>query len=169
MDKQERLMKLKEAQEKITNEIEELKNEIENEKPKCWKPVTGEKVWTWWYVANGPLSQVYLGAHDFHINKYEEGEYFPTKELCIEHHKEKIYKEQWRRLSIESGEDKNPWDGHHNHWYVWYDPRNSRLNIGALSYIKDANVHFVSYEAAENAIKEIGEENVKRYILGIKE
>ena len=169
MDKQERLSKLKEAQEKISNEIEELKNEIENEKPKYWRPVDGEWVWDWTYMVNIPMSQVYSAGNDTQDNKYAEGELFPTEELCEERHYEKVYKEKWKRLSIESGEDKNPWDGDHAHWYVSYNVANECLRMGPSYHTTDANVYFSSYEAAEKAIKELSEDNVKRYILGIKE
>ena len=169
MDKQERLSKLKEAQEKISNEIEELANEIENEKPKYWKPVDGERIWTWLYMFNEPAQTIYSDDNNTHKNKYAVGELFPTKELCIEHHKEKVYKERWKRLSIESGEDKNPWDGNHKHWYVSYNVRSESLVRTAFSLTKDNNVYFSSYEDVKDAIKEVGKDNVKRYILGIKE
>lgn len=169
MDKQERLLKLKEAQEKISNEIEELKNEIENEKPKYWKPVAGDEL-HYWHIAAGYDLVIYYDEDKMaHKRQYEAGELFSTKELCEEHQKERIYKEKWKRLSIESGEDKNPWDGDHAHWYVSYSVANECLRMGPSYHTTDANVYFSSCEAAENAIKEIGEDNVKRYILGIKE
>lgn len=104
-----------------------------------------------------------------HKRLYEAGEFFPTRELCREHQKERIYKERWKRLSIESGEDENPLDGVHEHWYVYYDVSHKCLSIDAICYMKSADVCFSSYEDAKDAIKEIGEDNVKRYVLGIKE
>ena len=169
MDTQERLEILKDAREKISNEIEELKKEIENKKPKYWKPVNGETVWSWFHVFDIPTAQVYMADSDVQNNECAEGELFPTKELCIEHHKEKVYKERWKRLSVESGEDENPWDGVHKHWCVYYSINTGELVPVCSLAAREADTYFTSCRLLEKAIRGLGKDNVKRYILGIKE
>lgn len=76
---------------------------------------------------------------------------------------------KWKRLSLEAGEAENPWDGKHEHYYVYWDSADKKIDNDYHDMWKDGQIFFPSEKSLKAAIDEIGEENVKKYILGVND
>lgn len=54
-------------------------------------------------------------------------------------------------------------------WYIYYSYTASKIYVGMATFARDSQLYFESKEKAEEAIKAVGEERVKKYYLGVKE
>ena len=135
--------------------------------PKVWEPKEGEKYWflnSW-----SEVKEVTYFDDTLSKRLLAFGNLFPTREAANEERKRKVMIARWKRLSIEAGEDDNSWDGEHHHWAVSWDYRGKRFQYFAYESSKYMNHHFPSADSLKAAIAELGEENVKKYILGVRE
>lgn len=98
----------------------------------------------------------------------EFGFWFPTKEEAEDERTRRKMLTKWKRLSIEAGEDENPWNGTSGHWFVFLDPK-SGIGYNYHQYIRHGLVTFPSKASLKAAVAELGEDKVKRYILGVRE
>ncbi len=133
---------------------------------KVWRPREGES-----YYRMNHAGDVWLGTwtnHKYDIAAYEIGNCFQTEEEAEEKVEELKVKAKWKRLSIESGEEENEWDGINLHWMCSYSYDSNGSKCISWTSHRYADIYFATKESLKNAIKEIGEDNVKRYILGIK-
>ena len=75
---------------------------------------------------------------------------------------------KWKRLAAKSwkvaGLDPR---SHAPRYYAYYGE--DAIRIGSMTYMRDECTRFATAAAVGSAISEIGEENVKKYILGIPE
>lgn len=72
-----------------------------------------------------------------------------------------------RRLSAESGEPDNPWDGDANHYFIVFDFSENRLAIDWVWNQCLPGIYFPTREAAKEAAEKIGAERLIKYWLGI--
>lgn len=103
------------------------------------------------------------------INRWDVGNVFHTQEEAAEEAKRRRILTEWKRLSIESGENENEWNGDNNHFCVYYNYSGGKLTVDCWYEQKRTEIYFATKESLLNAISEIGIPNVKKYILGIKE
>lgn len=96
------------------------------------------------------------------------GNCFRTREEAEEAKTRLQMQAKWKRLSLEAGEADNPWDGECGHWEVNYYV-NDGINYDRMTTCQDGVVHFPTKNDLKAAIAELGEENVKKYILGVTE
>ena len=137
-------------------------------KSKVWKPEDEQIVYR--ILADGEITTFkYFAQNGYCINIYNIGNIFPTPEAAKEELKRRKILKRWKDLSIESGEEENPWDGRHNHWYISYGISTKRLVCYSCANEYYEGSFFASKESLQAAVKEIGEDNVKKYILNIKE
>ena len=97
------------------------------------------------------------------------GNCFRTKEEAKEALTRLQMQTKWKRLSLEAGEADNPWDGEHKHYEVWYSDCWNEIRINYIYSGRYGTVTFPSEDSIKAAIAEIGEENVKKYILGVEQ
>lgn len=131
---------------------------------KVWKP----KLWDVYYAIDpgGEITQITYDT-DYDEDVLSMGNGFRTKaEAEFEVERRKILK-RWRDLSIASGEAENKWNGKNNHWYCYCNTYYKTIGFDYLGSCNGENTYFASRESLENAIAEIGEENVKKYILRV--
>lgn len=134
---------------------------------KVWKPEMNEKYWA--VIIDGSIV-FHLWKNDYFDNGvYNIGNCFRTEEEAKEEVTRLKMLKRWKDLSIDSGEEDNPWDGNTTHWYVFVSSYDKQICLGLVSGVCDANIFFPTKEACEAAVNELGEDNVKKYILGIKE
>lgn len=134
-------------------------------KSKIWKPEYGE-----YYLicSGGNIGRMLWYGDNSDKGAYEIGNVFPTKEEADEELTRRKILTKWKRLSIEAGEDENPWDGNHEHFFIYFDVVRDKLVTKAFTGVHMASIFFPSEESLDNAIEEIGEDNVKKYILDVK-
>ena len=53
--------------------------------------------------------------------------------------------------------------------YLFYDYEDHVISIGCVYYSKGNGIYFGSKEKAQEAIKAVGEDRIKKYYLGVKE
>lgn len=124
------------------------------------------------YVVNVWSSSVTRG--DVYMDEYlqrvdELGLWFPTREEAEEEITRLKMLTKWKHLSIEAGEADNPWDGKRWHWTVAWDSVDRSFYYQRYGCTVYATTFFPTVKSLKAAIAELGEDNVKKYILGVKE
>lgn len=147
-------MKTVKELETMLEELKKNKNSFEPT-PKGWKPKNGEKYW----VAHYNLSPTVFFNDEIHLSnpiiKYNR--IFKTKEEC------QLYCDVQRAFMDASREFKY----NSNNYYIWYDHVNKKIKHDCLFSVQHKDIYFDSEKTIENLINKFGEENIKRYYLGV--
>ena len=162
MTQQEYENKIKELQ----DEMEQLKAmKIEAEQPKRRKPEDNE---TFWYV--GYDGTVYNSDFGFDYEwLYLTGNCFKTKEEAEEYKKQIEYTARYKNYIEEHSEPLDWNDDVQVKWFVFYDNNQNKIDTYMRAMSKSQGVIYASSEQIIwDAIKEIGEDNFKKYVLGVK-
>lgn len=148
------------------NQLMKLVEKANEPKSKVWKPAKDGEYWCLW--CSGAVTR---DRYEMPVDVYrwELGNCFPTEEEAEEEATRRKMLVKWKRLSIEAGEEDNPWDGRNLHWAVSWDCEGKCFHYFAYENCKYPISHFPSSDSLKAAIAELGEENVKKYILGVKE
>lgn len=135
-------------------------------KSEVWKPEYGKQ---YWYIgwAGYVQSGAWLNNSD-QKDTYAIGNCFRTREEAEEEVTRRKMLKRWKDFSILSGEDDNPWDGTSKHYCACLNEEDN-VRVAYVMCVHDANTFFATRKACEEAVEELGEENVKKYILGVKE
>ena len=161
------------TQQEYENEIKELKERLEKleakiEEPqsKRWEPEHNEHYW----LIEGESIHESLWFNDADDNwRYLTGNCFKTKEEAEEYKKQIEYTARYKNYIEEHSE---PLDWHNESQYKYFPEfysNEGRINIDYYCTIKHQGVIYASSEQIiEDAIKEIGEDNFKKYVLGVK-
>lgn len=133
-----------------------------------WKPNYKDEVW---YISPTDCKAYcfYWDDDDNDKKLYAQGQVFRTKEEAEEEIIRRKTLKRWKDLSIESGENNNPWDGECFHHHVVWNYSTSSIHITPVTLTRDNSAYFATRDALIDALHEIGKENVKKYILNIKE
>lgn len=149
----------------LTTEERETVRRLAKKNKSYWMPEDGEPFWyinNAGYVEYGCFSYA-IPEHRFYL---EIGNCFRTEWEAEEALTRLKMQTKWKRLSLEAGEAVNPWNGKHKHWVVCFDNGLCYLDYTCANY---GTTHFPSRESLDSAVAELGEENVKKYILGVEE
>lgn len=143
-------------------------------KNKVWKPEENEKYYySYSYGSiefdifhNSNASGTYL-----HEERYAIGNCFKTKEeaeFALE--KQKVIMEL-KRFLLEHNEEEIDWSNINQYkYYLYFNHYENRICISACTYYTYTQcIYFTSSEIAQAAIKEIGEERIKKYYFEVKE
>lgn len=140
-----------------------------NEKSKVFVPEYGEK----YYIIDprGKIKCLPFGDDEYDEDCFSIGNCFETREetkFALE--KQKVYT-QLKRYAFEHNEGAIDWDDtKQEKWYINLDIKYKSLVITYNLTWKSINdVHFTSKEIAKNAISEIGEEKIKKYLFEVEE
>lgn len=102
--------------------------------------------------------------------RYNIGNYFKTEEEAEEYKKKLLYQQQYKDFIGEDLATKDDWkDGSVWKYYAYYDFYNRIIKFDYNFNTKDVSIHSKSKEKIEKFIKEIGEDNFKKYILEVEE
>lgn len=134
-------------------------------KSRVWAPKDGEKYW--FITTTDGIDDAYAG-NIISNQRWLIGNCFPTKEAAQEEVTRREMLTRWKRLSIEAGEEENPWDEISDHWFVFYDCGMQSLMHSTYCIVRTGDIFFPTKESLTAAIAELGEENVKKYILGVE-
>lgn len=140
-----------------------------NEKSKVFVPEYGEK----YYIIDprGKIKCLPFGDDEYDEDCFSIGNCFETREetkFALE--KQKVYT-QLKRYAFEHNEGAIDWDDtKQEKWYINLDIKYKSLVITYNLTWKSINdVHFTNKEIAKNAISEIGEEKIKKYLFEVEE
>ena len=145
--------------------IQFLNDEFEIiEEQKVWKPKDDER---YYYIdssaRNVGINETLNG--DFSLDKalYEVGNCFKTKEEAEKTlEKIKIYT-QLKRYAEEHNTEKIDWNKKKWRYYIQYNRDTQELSFDMYQYTQDiCQIYFTSKELCKQAIKEIGEDNIKK-------
>ena len=102
---------------------------------------------------------------------YQFGNYFKTlDEAKFAREKQYVY-QKLKDYALEHNTKEIDWDNYSlSKFCIAYDYHDNDLFIDDMQTVKYPNtVYFTSEKIAENAIKEIGEDNIKKYLFGVNE
>lgn len=158
-----------EEKEKFLELIEKTKAEtISKPIGKRWK---GKKNDTYYSITSeGDLVDDVENESAYDDSCYQFGNYFKTiDEADFAREKHFIY-QQLSDYALEHNTEAINWENfQQNKFCIAYDYQDNDLFIDVMQITKYPNtVYFTSEKIAENAIKEIGEDNIKYYLFGIE-
>lgn len=157
---------IKELQEKLAKA-----EKIKVDKPKRWKPQYDE---IYYYVepdGDVDFCKYMTTSYDrpFDDWQYLTGNCFKTVEEAVEHKKQIEYTARYKNYIEEHSEPIDWEDFNQNKYLAFFDFRNHSVSIDWGHLIKKQGTIYASSEQIIlDAIKEIGEDNFKKYVLGVK-
>lgn len=138
-----------------------------NKKSKVFVPEYGEK----YYIIDprGKIKCLPFGDDEYDEDCFSIGNCFETREetkFALE--KQKVYT-QLKRYALEHNEEEIDWnDIDKCKWCITKDC--GKLNVHCFCRIHFLNqIYFTSEEIAKNAIAEIGEDKIKKYLFEVEE
>jgi tRNA U34 5-carboxymethylaminomethyl modifying enzyme MnmG/GidA len=164
MTRQEYENELKELRERLekleTAKIEELQS-------KCWEPNENDMYWT--VGGAGDIDNVRWDNDNYDNWHYITGNCFKTEEEAEEYKKQIEYTARYKNYIEEHSE---PLDWSDDEQQKWKMSMNWSQNIIETTVNYNGKVQGAIYASSEqillDAIKEIGEDNFKKYVLGVK-
>lgn len=103
--------------------------------------------------------------------RYRFGNYFQTKEEAEFARKKQLIYQQLKDYALEHTTEEIDWDNQDQaKWLIKYDNRDKEMKyywVTSLIYINQ--IYFTSEKIARDAIEEIGEDNIKKYLFGVNE
>lgn len=160
------------TQQEYENKIKELEKQIEElkmakvEEPKRWKPNENERYHT---IDDSGDDCDLIWDNDRYDNwRYLTGNCFKTKEEAEEYKKQIEYTARYKNY-IEEHSELIDWDNDNQYKYYAYFLIGRRFEVASVSRCKSQGAIYSSSEQIIlDAIKEIGEDNFKKYVLGVK-
>ena len=155
---------LEEKIEELSAQIKALKSELKKETPKgeIWIPKEGE---FFWYVDE--FGEVY-GTTDRDYMKIGIGNCYPTEEKAEFEAQREKYTRLFRQYVEQHSEPLNWNIGCFNKWYVYYDYDTENIHFNVCASTRCMEVYGSSKEVMRDAVAFIGEDNVKKYVLGVE-
>lgn len=156
----------------LTDEEREILFKLVEKGNKSNKRWRGEKQDTYFSVSGcGDIINYIEYGYNNSEQSYKLGNYFETeKEATFTRDKQYIY-QKLKDYALEHNTKEIDWNNsHQNKWFISYNHINDELCIGSRQSVEFLNtVYFTSGEIAVNAIDEIGEDNIKKYLFGVEE
>lgn len=160
-------MKIEIELDNLTKEEQETVKRLAKKKKPYWVPKKGE---TYFLIDEfGFVSTEHNNGTNGDGFAISLGNCFRTREEAEEAITRFKMQTKWKRLSLEAGEAENPWDGGHLHYLAYWDCTNKKIGNDCHTQWINGATPFPSKESLQAAIAELGEENVKKYILGVEE
>lgn len=141
--------------EKTQKELEDLKKKTFEPTPKGWKPKNGERYWIAHYNLNPTVFIWDERAITNNIIKYNR--IFKTKEEC------QLYCDVQRAFMDVSRE----YVLNKYNYVLRYAHEGGEVFITPYTNVQPTELFFDSEETVQNLIDKFGEENIKRYYLGV--
>ena len=161
------------TQQEYENKIKELQDELEKLKAakiadsgKRWKP---NQSLEYWLVCNGDVAVCNYRNTTFDIWNYLTGNCFKTEEEAEEHRKQIEYTARYKNY-IEEHSEPLDWKSRNQQKYdACYNTNDEEICIESSAYACcQGTIYASSEQIIKDAIKEIGEDNFKKYVLGVK-
>lgn len=164
------------TQQEYENKIKELEKQLaelkmakveEPQQPKRWKPKNGQIYWL--IDRYGDVSDTTWNADSYDTWQHLSGNCFETKKEAEEYKKQIEYTARYKNYIEEHSEPIDWCDTNQPKWYVRCSLLTKSFYITYNEVEKhQGTIYASSKEIIKDAIKEIGEDNFKKYVLGVK-
>ena len=160
------------TQQEYENELKELRERLEKlettkiEEPqsKRWKPEYNKEYW----MVEGTVYDICWYDNPIDNWNYLTGNCFKTKEEAEEYKKQIEYTARYKNY-IEEHSKPIDWESEQKKWYVEFDTEDGNIEVNCVyAYKGQGTIYASSEQIIKDAIKEIGEDNFKKYVLGVK-
>lgn len=157
---EKKMNKIEELEMKIqelSEEIERLKAEKENEP---WKPKVGD---CYWYVDNdGYIHETEWAHFGIHRRRYLIGNVFKTEE-------EAEFRVGQLKVEAELRRFSRPFVVNERNFILKYNYDTNKILIDFLVCTLSTNIYFASGEIARKAIDTVGADRIKKYYFGVED
>lgn len=139
---------------------------VEKNKIKVWEPSLGD---LYYYInSNGDIKFSYYNTRS--IDKRCIGNFFKTDEEA-DHMVEKLKViKELRDFALEHNDEEIDWvDNEQDKWEISYKDSNVEPICNNYYRAQAFNIYFASKEIAQEAIKKIGEDRIKKYYFDIED
>lgn len=145
--------------EELKSKIEELKQEYESDNR--WKPKLGEDYW--WVDVDGELYKNKWDNGEFDNNLFNHTDIFLTQEQAEFDGERKRIRRELMRYS-------KPFIPGERNWSFNYNGLNGVIRYWKSIYGYDQFcLYFRSEEMVKKAVKEVGEDRIKKYLFGVED
>ena len=149
----------------LLNRIEELEKELlelkEQVKEQQEFPQSGERYW--YNNGGGMVNSCFWKSEQLDLNRYRIGNMFKTE-------KEAEFAIEKLKAETELRKFSQPFESMTDNFVIVFDRETYKLGVKAVIFsdIQGA-IYFDSTTVAEEAIKSVGEERIKKYIFGVED
>lgn len=169
MNKTEMEKEIKELEDKqaeLQKQIDELK-QVKMEEPKKWKPKSYEE---YWFVSDD--GEIYCSVWtNTHQNRwrYSTGNVFKTEQEAVEHKKKIEFQAKFKNYVEERNEELDWENDNQEKWFMYYSFCYGKIDFAAHFTSKcQGAIYAFSEQILRDAIEEIGENNVIKYVLEVE-
>ena len=173
MNKQEIQSKIEELEKRfakfkeLENELTTIKEGLKKPESKVFKPKIDD---IYYYICSSGIID-YVNWKDTEIDnqRYALGNCFRTKEEAeFEVEKLKVIAEL-KRFALEHNEPIDWNNVKQNKYFIYFYYKDEMIDVDFWQTLKHNDIYFTSEELAQQAIKEIGEDKIKKYYLGVED
>lgn len=136
---------------------------------KRWR---GKKNDTYYYFSGSyRLFDTVESEDNYDDNNYQFGNYFKTKEEAEFARKKRLIYQKLKDYALEHNTEEIDLNNNIQHkWFMRYDNVCKKMRCFCITSLIHINqIYFTSEEIARDAVEEIGEDNIKKYLFGVNE
>jgi hypothetical protein len=153
--------------EKAYKELGDKLAMLKSKKSKVWKPEEDE---IYWYIASdGDIRcDSYTERCKSDFVRYSLGNCYKIKadaEFALEKQKLLV---AMQRYADEHNEEEIDWKNDKPKFYIYYNYKEKIIQNSTLFAKYIGQIYFTSKEIAENCVKELGEDKIKKYLFGVE-
>lgn len=154
--------------EEVEKELAQLRSDLEKEDKGIWKPDEDECEDYYYIDESGDIIKTYHSGVSVDYALIDFVNYYKTQEEAEHQAKVQKYTNLFRKY-VEEHSDKLDWNSEDIKYYMYY---NSTYNSIEYDYtyhiISQGTVYASSRQILEDAVEFVGEDNVIKYVLGVK-
>ncbi len=134
-----------------------------------------EKLETYYFISDkGVICNVIYCEHTLSTTnevRYRLGNYFKTKEEAEFAREKQLVYQKLKDYALEHNTEEIDWDKYNqSKWYIIYDIKRKEMRYyWTVSLLSINQVYFTSEKIARDAVEEIGEDKIKKYLFGVNE
>lgn len=122
-------------------------------------------------TGDGVTIEVVEEEDAYDSNRYQLGNYFKTKEEAEFARKKQLIYQKLKDYALEHNTEEIDWINYNQtKWIIGYNNDYKKIRYYWITSLIHINqIYFTSEKIARDAVEEIGEDNIKKYLFGVKE